>query len=51
MDEPYDLAADPDEMSNAIGDPARAAELRILKEELERLLRPDTMVPTTEGAR
>ena len=28
MDELYDLAADPGEMNNAIGDPARAADLR-----------------------
>lgn len=40
MDELYDLVADPNEMNNAIGDPARAADLRILKAELARLLRP-----------
>jgi len=51
MDELYDLAADQSEMNNAIGDPARAADLRTLKEELGRLLRPAATVPATEGVR
>ena len=51
MDELYDLAADPGEMNNAIGDPARAADLRTLKEELRRLLQPGTTVPAVESTR
>ena len=51
MDELYDLAADPAEMNNAIGDPARAADLRTLKEELGRLLRPGTAEPAVDSAR
>jgi len=37
MDELYDLKADPGELQNRIGDPAAAAALRAMKEELERL--------------
>ena len=51
MDELYDLAADPAELNNAIGDPARAPDLRTLKEELGRLLRPGTAEPAVDSAR
>ena len=51
MDELYDLEADTAEMNNAVGDPARAANLRTLKEELGRLRRPGTAEPAADSAR
>ncbi len=51
MDELYDLAADPNEMRNVIGDPAREADLRALKQELGRLVRPGKTTPAPEGIR
>jgi N-acetylglucosamine-6-sulfatase len=45
MDELYDLVADPNEMSNVIGDPARETALRALKQELGRLVRPADLQP------